>query len=69
MILCTLLSFELERFRGLLAATAFLCEIIILVDYVQNGRYGYFDSLVGYKLGQNINGALHFLRTKLQTIK
>ena len=56
-----MLGYELERFRGWLAATASLCEIIILMGYVQNGRYGHFDCLVGHKLGQNINEALYFV--------
>ena len=61
MILWILLGYELERFRGWLATTASLCEIIILMDYVQNGMYGHFDCLVGRKLGKNINEALHFV--------
>ena len=44
-----------ERFRGRLAVTASLCEIITLVSHVQNELYGPFDSLVGHTLGENTN--------------
>ena len=33
----------------------FLCDIIIVLDYAQNGRLGVFDSFVGEKQGENIN--------------
>ena len=44
-----------------MAVTASLCEIIVLVGYIQNGRCGLFDSLIGHKLRENVNEALRFV--------